>query len=411
MLPQLIKKFENIFGHIYLKVIIVIVALVLPLNIISVLQSRGTEEAMLEQARLSTDNLADNYMNEINARMENTQSLLSQLLREDIHCIRMRKPEIEEYAYQNERMLFFYNLKTIGNMINGADGYFYYMEKNEDLIIWGKHVTGELIQKTMEDYLLQELERKKSKGWYIQRLNGKDYAFLIVYGKDIVYGGWINLNSVLEQIEHGIEYENPVLTFYEERPESSEKNMVNVFSERRGIGLHIQIQKKKITARISIYQKIQQYLVLIYLILIPVMYIFLSIPASLQEAARIDGASEFKIFVSIVLPLSKPIIATVGLMTALAYWNDWMNGLYYLTERGGSQLYTIQNILNNINDNIQVLLQNASQAAAMGASVADMPSTTVRMAIAVVGILPILILYPFFQRYFVKGITLGGVKE
>lgn len=136
-----------------------------------------------------------------------------------------------------------------------------------------------------------------------------------------------------------------------------------------------------------------------------------SIPPSLEEAARIDGASEFKIFASIVLPLSKPIIATVGLMTALAYWNDWMNGLYYLTERGGGDLYTIQNILNNINDNIQVLLQNASQAAAMGASVTDMPSTTVRMAIAVVGILPILLLYPFFQKYFVKGITLGGVKE
>lgn len=136
-----------------------------------------------------------------------------------------------------------------------------------------------------------------------------------------------------------------------------------------------------------------------------------SIPPSLEEAARIDGASEFKIFMNIVIPLSKPIIATVGLMTALAYWNDWMNGLYYLTERGGGQFYTIQNILNNINDNIQVLLQNASQAAAMGASVTDMPSTTVRMAIAVVGILPILVLYPFFQRYFVKGITLGGVKE
>ena len=136
-----------------------------------------------------------------------------------------------------------------------------------------------------------------------------------------------------------------------------------------------------------------------------------SIPPSLEEAARIDGASEFKIFASIVLPLSKPIIATVGLMTALAYWNDWMNGLYYLTERGGASLYTIQNILNNINDNIQVLLQNASQAAAMGASVTDMPSTTVRMAIAVVGILPILLLYPFFQKYFVKGTTLGGVKE
>nr|WP_314464727.1 carbohydrate ABC transporter permease [uncultured Clostridium sp.] len=140
-------------------------------------------------------------------------------------------------------------------------------------------------------------------------------------------------------------------------------------------------------------------------------YFTFNIPESLKEAARIDGASEFRIFTKIIIPLSLPIIATIGLMTSLAYWNDWQNGMYYLTERGGSNLYTIQIILNNINENIQVLVQNASKAASIGANVSKMPSTTIRMAIAVIGILPILVLYPFFQRYFVKGITLGGVKE
>lgn len=136
-----------------------------------------------------------------------------------------------------------------------------------------------------------------------------------------------------------------------------------------------------------------------------------SIPPSLREAARIDGAGEFRIFARIVVPLSKPIMATVGLLIALTYWNDWTNGLYFLSQRGGSQYYTIQNILNNINENIQALLQNAADASKIGAKVSDLPSTTVRMAIAVVGIIPIVVLYPFFQRYFVKGITLGGVKE
>lgn len=140
-------------------------------------------------------------------------------------------------------------------------------------------------------------------------------------------------------------------------------------------------------------------------------YFTFSIPPSLKEAARIDGASEFRVFIRIIMPLSLPIVATIGLMTALAYWNDWQNGMYYLTNRGGSHLYTIQNILNNINENIQALKQNASQAASIGATTAKMPSTTIRMAIATIGILPILIFYPFFQRYFVKGITLGGVKE
>lgn len=136
-----------------------------------------------------------------------------------------------------------------------------------------------------------------------------------------------------------------------------------------------------------------------------------SIPVSLEEAARIDGAHEFSIFLKIILPLSKPIVASVGLMTGLAYWNDWMNGLYYLSNRGGSKYYTIQIVLNNINDDIMSLVQSATSSSGMATAAANMPTTTIRMAIAVIGILPVLVLYPFFQRYFVKGITLGGVKE
>lgn len=134
-------------------------------------------------------------------------------------------------------------------------------------------------------------------------------------------------------------------------------------------------------------------------------YFKTNIPESMLEAARIDGASEFTIFFKIVFPLSKPIIATIALMTGIMYWNDWQNGLYYLTQRGGSQYYTIQVVLNTINENIKFLSTNAT----MG-NIGQMPSTTARMAIAVIGILPVLAVYPFFQKYFVKGITLGGVK-
>ena len=134
------------------------------------------------------------------------------------------------------------------------------------------------------------------------------------------------------------------------------------------------------------------------------------IPRALLESAFLDGAGEFRTFASIVMPLSLPILATVGLMQALVYWNDWTNGLYYLSERGGSRYYSIQNILNSMNNNIQFLANNAADLAKAGVTGADLPSTTVRMAIAVVGILPILVIYPFFQKYFVKGITIGAVK-
>ena len=135
-------------------------------------------------------------------------------------------------------------------------------------------------------------------------------------------------------------------------------------------------------------------------------YFATSIPASLTEAARIDGAGEFRIFWKIVFPLSKPIIATIGLMTAINYWNDWTNGLYYLTQRGGSKLYTIQLVLNQINENINFLATNSEAVR----TTMTLPSTTARMAIAVIGMLPIVIAYPFFQKFFAKGITLGAVK-
>lgn len=131
-----------------------------------------------------------------------------------------------------------------------------------------------------------------------------------------------------------------------------------------------------------------------------------SIPEELYESARIDGAGEFYIFFKIVIPLSVPILATVGLMTGISYWNDWQNGLYYLAKDKGGHLYTIQNILNEINTNIAFL---ASYNAG-GVSSADLPTATARMAIAVIGILPIIVIYPFFQKYFAKGLVMGAVK-
>ena len=139
-------------------------------------------------------------------------------------------------------------------------------------------------------------------------------------------------------------------------------------------------------------------------------YFETNIPSALLEAANIDGAGEWILFIKIVIPLSLPILATVGLITAIGYWNDWTNGLYFLNDRDGSHLYSIQNVLNRINENINFLANNSSQLG-MRTDASQLPTTTMRMAIAVVGILPIMVFYPFFQKYFVKGITIGSVKE
>ena len=129
-----------------------------------------------------------------------------------------------------------------------------------------------------------------------------------------------------------------------------------------------------------------------------------NIPDEVIEAARIDGAGELKILARVVLPMAKPIVATLAMLVGLAYWNDWMNGLYYVND---DNLYSIQVLLTRILRNLDMMKQNA---AAGGGSVGPMPSTALRMAIAVMGVLPIMLAYPFFQKYFVKGITVGSVK-
>ena len=134
-------------------------------------------------------------------------------------------------------------------------------------------------------------------------------------------------------------------------------------------------------------------------------YFASNIHPALIEAAKIDGASEWRIYFHIVLPLSLPILATVGLMVALGYWNDWQNGLYFISD---SKLYSLQQYLKSIIDNIRAL---SSMSSVSTGAASQMPSSSIRMAMAVVGVIPIMILYPFFQKVFVAGISLGGVKE
>ena len=137
-------------------------------------------------------------------------------------------------------------------------------------------------------------------------------------------------------------------------------------------------------------------------------YIANSIPGELMEAAKIDGAGEYRTFFQITLPLLKPSLAAVGFMMATAYWNDWQNALLYIDSDAKKPL---QLLLINIQKSIEFLLNNAnvpaSARAAMGGTIPQYSST---MATVLVVIGPIMVVYPFFQKYFIKGLTVGSVK-
>lgn len=130
-----------------------------------------------------------------------------------------------------------------------------------------------------------------------------------------------------------------------------------------------------------------------------------TIPVELLEAANMDGAGEFRIFAQIVIPLSKPVYATIGLFATLAYWNDWYNSMLFQINKDN---YSMQYVLQKILTNVQYLSQSRSNNA--GAALAALPQETSRMAMAIIAIGPIIFAYPFFQKYFIKGLTIGAVK-
>lgn len=134
-----------------------------------------------------------------------------------------------------------------------------------------------------------------------------------------------------------------------------------------------------------------------------------SIPDAVVESAKIDGASEWKLFFKIVIPMALPGLATIGLFLTLGYWNDWFNAMMYLDSK---EWVPLQYLLIQIESSIDWLASNKSMMGVDGlTAAANLPKETIKMAIVVISTLPIIFAYPFFQRYFVNGLTVGAVKE
>jgi len=129
-----------------------------------------------------------------------------------------------------------------------------------------------------------------------------------------------------------------------------------------------------------------------------------AIPDSISESAKVDGAGDFTIFIRLIFPLLKPGLASIGLFIALDYWNDWYNAMLYINNH---RLYPLQYLLYNMLNTMEALTRLSM---ATGISLPRIPQQSVKLAMAVVAIGPIILLYPFLQKYFVQGITVGSVK-
>jgi len=134
---------------------------------------------------------------------------------------------------------------------------------------------------------------------------------------------------------------------------------------------------------------------------------FATIPESLAESAKIDGATDIYIFFRIILPLSKPILATVALFAAMGYWNEWFKVLLFIDD---TNLYTLQFLLMRLQQQVDFLNSSLGAAARSALGSVTIPTIGIRLATAMISIGPIVLLYPFLQRYFVKGLTIGAIK-
>lgn len=159
--------------------------------------------------------------------------------------------------------------------------------------------------------------------------------------------------------------------------------------------------------RNSIWVLILPLMVSSYNIVICKTYFKTSIPDGVIESAKIDGATQMRTYVSIVAPISKPLFATIALFLCFGYWNDWFLSSLYISDKN---LISLQALLNNIMRSLEYMTNNPTAGVSLQQYRAQMPSESVRMAIAIVIVIPIACAYPFFQKYFISGLTIGAVK-
>ena len=144
-----------------------------------------------------------------------------------------------------------------------------------------------------------------------------------------------------------------------------------------------------------------------YNIVICKTYFKTSIPDGIIESAKIDGATQMRTFLSIVVPISKPLFATIALFLSFGYWNDWFLSSLYISDK---RLISLQALLNNIMRSLEYMTNTPTAGVSLQQYRAQMPGESVRMAIAIVIVIPIACAYPFFQKYFISGLTIGAVK-
>lgn len=272
---RMFHRIHRMFYSISTKVILFIIVLVLPLNLIAIMETNSVMNTIIEQARVSSQTNSDRFMAQVGSRMANTQSLLYYFLT-DQDFTRMKLETETTYEYLSAKYKVFNSLGNMAGMTDGGDGYFYHMENQKDTLVYDSNPpqSGD-IKELIEDLVSDKHGGMSRIGWHMYSSGTHRYIFLFAKIKGVAYGGWINIAPLLAEVKKSLPYGDYLVDFTERKMKETDNRRITISSSVKSIYLNISLSRNEIVSKISGYQKIMQTMVFLYLALIPILYVLL----------------------------------------------------------------------------------------------------------------------------------------
>lgn len=259
------------------KVIFIFVLLIIPLNFIAIFQSERVMEAAVEEIRMTEQNLLDVYSNTLEAKMDNSVSLLEYFRVKDADYLQMSSQEDKEiYKYQGAKHRFYAKMTSMADMIDGSKNYFYYLPKVDDIVVMSTpYIGSENVQRLKDTASLINLKPDKL-GWNYIEYEDKKIILIVLRLKNVVYGTWLDLEEISNEILNSIKYNNIELSFSQsEIEDQAENNKIIVQGKANNLYITLALEKEEIIRTDALYQRTLLHFALVYLILVPCLFVIM----------------------------------------------------------------------------------------------------------------------------------------
>lgn len=259
------------------KVILVFVLMIIPLNFIAIFQSEKVMESAVEEIRMTEQNLLDVYANTLEAKMDNSVSLLEYFRLKDVDFLQMSTQDDKEiYKYQGAKSRLYAKMTFMAEMIDGSRNYFYYLPKVDDIVVMSNPYIGSENVKRLQNFMSSENLKADKLGWnYIENEDEK-ILFMILRMKNVVYGTWLDLEDISSGILDSIKYSNVELSFSQDEKENNVgEDKLIIQGKAKDLYITLSLEKEEIIRTDALYQRTLLHFALFYLILVPCLFVIM----------------------------------------------------------------------------------------------------------------------------------------